>query len=74
LPGLTRTDRMRVWCAYAEVYQSTGRPRRRSEVRRLGRMIQKRLAKDLRKTAAPADAVVARGEAGKVPWRPRKSL
>ena len=73
LPGLTRTDRMRVWCAYAEVYQSTGR-RRRSEVRRLGRMIQKRLAKDLRKTAAPADAVVARGEAGKVPWRPRKSL
>jgi len=73
LPGLTRTDRMRVWCAYAEVYQSTGR-RRRSEARRLGRMIQKRLAKDLRKTAAPADAVVARGEAGKVPWRPRKSL
>ena len=73
LPGLTRTDRMRVWCAYAEVYQSTGR-RRRSEVRRLGRMIQKRLAEDLRKTAAPADAVVARGEAGKVPWRPRKSL
>ena len=71
LPGLTRTDRMRVWCAYAEVYQGT--ERQRSEVRRLGRMIQRRLAKDLRKTAGPADRVVARGDAGKVPWRPRKS-
>ena len=72
LPGITRTDRMRVWCAYAKVYQRTGR-QRRSEVRRLGRMIKKRLAKDLRKTAAPADRMVARGDAGKVPWRPRKS-
>jgi len=72
LPGLTRTDRMRVWCAYAEVYQGT--ERRRSEVRRLGRMIQRRLAKDLRKTAGPADRVVARGDAGKIPWRPPKSL
>jgi Lipopolysaccharide kinase (Kdo/WaaP) family len=72
LPGLTRSDRMRVWCAYAEVYPRTRR--RRSEVRRLGQMIQKRLAKDLRKTPAPADRMVARGDAGKVPWRPRKSL
>jgi hypothetical protein len=72
LPGLTRTDRMRVWCAYAEVYHSTGR--RRSEVRRLGRMIQQRLAKDLRKTAPPADRMVARADAEKVPWRPRRSL
>ena len=71
LPGLTRTDRMRVWCAYAEACQSTAR---RSELRRLGRMIQKRLAKDLRKTAAPTDRMVAHGEAGKVPWRPRRSL
>lgn len=71
LPALTRTDRMRVWCGYAEVYQS---PRRRSELRRLGRMIQKRLAKDLRKTAAPSQRMVAQGEAGKVPWRPRRSL
>ena len=72
LPGLTRTDRMRVWCTYAEVYQSTGR--RRSEVRRLGRMIQRRLAKDLRKTVPPADRMVARGDAEKLPWRPRRSL
>jgi len=72
LPGLTRTDRMRVWCAYAEVYENRGR--RRSELRRLGRMIQKRLAKDLRKTAAPADRMVTQGEAGKLPWRPRRSL
>jgi len=72
LSGLTRTDRMRVWWAYAEVYHGTGR--RRSEVHRLRRMIQKRLAKDLRKTAVPADRMVARGDAGKVPWRPRRSL
>jgi hypothetical protein len=72
LPGLTRTDRMRVWCSYAEVYQSKGR--RRSELRRLGRMIQKRLAKDLRKPAAPSHRMVAHGEAGKIPWRPRRSL
>jgi tRNA A-37 threonylcarbamoyl transferase component Bud32 len=73
LPGVTRTDKMRVWCAYAEVYHSTGR-RWHSQVRRLGRMIQKRLAKDLRTTAAPADRMVARGDAGKVPWSPRRSL
>jgi hypothetical protein len=71
LPALTRTDRMRVWCGYAEVYHS---PRRRSELRRLGRMIQQRLAKDLRKTVAPSQREVAQGEAGKVPWRPRRSL
>ena len=71
LPALTRTDRMRVWCGYAEVYQSPGR---RSELRRLGRMIQKRLAKDLRKAAALSRRTAAQGEAGKVPWRPRRSL
>jgi hypothetical protein len=72
LSGLTRTDRMRVWCTYAEVYHGTGRWR--SEVHRLRRMIQKRLAKDLRKTAVHADRRAARGDAGKVPWRPRRSL
>jgi hypothetical protein len=72
LPGLTRTDRMRVWCAYAGVYP--GASRRRSQVRRLGRMLQKRLAKDLRNTPAPADRMVARDDAGKVPWSPPRSL
>lgn len=72
LSGLTRTDRMRVWCTYAEVYHGTRR--RRSEVHRLRRMIQKRLAKDLRKTAVPADRMVARADPGKTPWRPRRSL
>jgi tRNA A-37 threonylcarbamoyl transferase component Bud32 len=73
LPGLTRTDKMRVWRAYAEAYQGTRR-RWHSQVRRLGRMIRKRLAKDLRKTAAPADRMVARGDARKVPWSPPRSL
>lgn len=73
LSGLTRTDQMRVWCTYAEVYLGTRR-RRRSEVHRLRRMIQKRLAKDLRKTAVPADRMVARADPGKTPWRPRRSL
>jgi tRNA A-37 threonylcarbamoyl transferase component Bud32 len=72
LSGLTHTDRMRVWCAYAAVYHGTGR--RRSEVYRLRRMIDQRRAKDLRKTAVPADPMVARGDAEKLPWRPRKSL
>jgi hypothetical protein len=58
LPGLTRTDRMRVWRGYAAERGSSG-----SELRRVVRMIRDRVARDSRKVSESPKPIVARGEA-----------
>lgn len=57
LPGLTRTDRMRVWSGY-----TAERSGSRSELRRAARMIQDRIARDAVKTQSSPKPMVARGE------------
>jgi hypothetical protein len=59
LPGLTRSDRMRVWRGYA-----AGRGSSRAELRRVVRMIQSRVTRDARKAHGPSKPIVARGEVG----------
>jgi len=59
LPGLTLTDRMRVWCSYAAERRSS-----RPELRRAVGMIRDRIARDSRKARESPKPVVARGEVG----------
>jgi tRNA A-37 threonylcarbamoyl transferase component Bud32 len=58
LPGLTHTDRMRVWRGYSRERGDT----RSRELRRVVRMIQDRIARDSRKTPVRHEPMVARGE------------
>lgn len=59
LPGLTRSDRMRVWRGYA-----ADRTNSRSELKRVVRMIRNRIARDARKAQDSAKPIVAGGEVG----------
>ena len=63
LAGLTRTDRMRVWCGYAAARGGNGA---RAELRRAARMIQTRMKNDARKAPSQPKQMVRRGEVGEV--------
>jgi hypothetical protein len=63
LARLTRTDRMRVWSAYAAQMRET---RPRAKLRRLVRMIQNRIARDAPAAEAGPNRLVARSKAGEI--------
>jgi hypothetical protein len=61
LPGLTRTDRMRVWCGYVAERKSSN-----SELRRVVRMIHDRVTRDARKAPESPKPIVTPGEVGEI--------